>query len=105
MQTLIEKAKSKVLSGEYCADNAAIFLDESGINVTNELYDELRSLRERYWKLRQGLQVGDLVVVRGINGAVDIKGNFRGYDADGRMVIFDELGNQYAHEKERVEAI
>ena len=74
VQLLIEKIKQ----GIFNADQVAIALDENGIEVTSELYDELREAELQYKNQSFGFKVDDIVTVKGENGNSDFRASFRG---------------------------
>jgi hypothetical protein len=90
---------SDVSSGKINADDAAIKLDESGVEVSHEVYDQFREAEKNFIKGQAGLQVGDTVTIKGKNGNKDFKGNFRGITKDGRYVVVGENGQQSVHDK------
>lgn len=83
----VDRAILSVKKGEINADDAAIQIDESGIEVTNEIYDKLRDAEKQFIKSKTGLQVGDMVTVKGRNGVADFSANFRGVTKDGDLVV------------------
>jgi hypothetical protein len=91
---LIEKTLNMVSNGEINSDDAAIQLDESGIEVDEDLYDKLRDAEKTFLNKNKGLQVGDIITVKGKNGNQDFKGNFRGFTNDGKLIVVYEGGNQ-----------
>ena len=93
------KAINEVNSGKINADDAAIKLDESGVEVSNEVYDQFREAEANFKKGKNGLQVGDTVTVKGKNGNPNFKGNFRGITNEGKYVVVGENGYQNVYEK------
>lgn len=90
-----------VASGQMNADDAAVALDESGVEVTEELYDQLRAAEADYLKSKQGFQVDDRVLVKGQNGNPDFFANFRG-ESNGLYVVVKEGGMQMSVAKDLV---
>jgi hypothetical protein len=91
---LIEQTLNIVYNGKMNSDDAAIQLDESGIEVDEDLYDKLRDAEKTFLNKNKGLQVGDIITVKGKNGNQDFKGNFRGFTNDGKLIVVYEGGNQ-----------
>jgi len=97
---IIDETYNKVLQGSINSDDGAIFLDENGIEVTDEIYDLLRNAEAESVKKSRGLQVGDIITVKGKNGNDDFKGNFRGYTQEGKLIVVYDGGNQTAISKD-----
>jgi hypothetical protein len=93
----IAEAIEATLRGEMNADDAAISLDEKGIEVTNEIYDSLRDAEKQFQKEKAGIQVGDIVMVKGRNGNPDFEANFRGLDKNGKYIVYNtESGTTFS---------
>ena len=99
---VIYSAKQKVLSGEINSDDAAILIYENGFEVTDELYDELREAENIFRNKGRGLQVGDLVIVRGKHGLDNFEGNYRGTMPDGKLIVWTKSGSQIAISKDEI---
>lgn len=91
---LFETTYTKVLNGEMNSDDAAIFLFDNGIEVDEDQYDKLSHAEKIFKKKGRGLEVGDIITIKGKNGLSDFKGNFRGYTPEGKLVIVYEGGKQ-----------
>jgi hypothetical protein len=91
---LTEITLNRVYSGEINSDDAAIELDESGIEVDHDLYERLRDAEKSFLNKNRGLQVGDTITVKGKHGNSDFKGNFRGFTNEGKLVVVYGGGNQ-----------
>jgi hypothetical protein len=96
-KTEVKDVISKVKSGEINSDDAAILLYKKGIEVSNELYDQLRDA-EKESKKESGFQVGDTVIIKGKNGVPDTKGNYRG-TSNGQYIVIGENGMQRSYDK------
>jgi hypothetical protein len=90
----IEEIYDNVKAGKMNSDDAAIYLNEEGIEVTYEIYDRLRDMEKKYQKNLRGLEVHDIITVKGKNGNKDFPANFRGYTNDGKLVVVYEGGKQ-----------
>ena len=99
---VIYSAKQKVLSGEINSDDAAILIYDSGFEVTDELYDELREAENNYKNKGKGIQVGDLVIVKGKYGNEDFEANYRGVMPDGKLIVWTKSGSQIAISKDEI---
>lgn len=97
---LIEETYNKVLEGKMNSDDGAIFLDENGIEVTDDVYDKLRNAENLSLKKSRGLQVGDIITIKGKNGSNDFSANFRGYTNEGKLIVVYEGGKQMAISKD-----
>jgi hypothetical protein len=97
--TAVSDLLNEVNSGRMNADEASIKLDESGVEVSNEVYDQFREAEANFNKGNRRLQVGDTVTVKGKNGVADFKGNFRGVTNDGKYVVVGEDGYQNIYDK------
>lgn len=97
--SMITELLTDVNSGKINADDAAIKLDESGVEVSYEVYDQFREAENNFKKGKRGLQVGDTVMIKGKNGNSDFKGNFRGITTDGKYVVVGENGHQSVYDK------
>ena len=97
---IIDETYNKVLQGAINSDDGAIFLDENGIEVTDEIYDMLRNAEAESVKKSRGLQVGDIITVKGKYGNDDFKGNFRGYTNEGKLIVVYDGGKQMAISKD-----
>ena len=91
---LTEMTLNRVYTGEINSDDAAIELDESGIEVDHDLYERLRDAEKGFLNKNRGLQVGDTITVKGKHGNSDFKGNFRGFTNEGKLVVVYGGGNQ-----------
>jgi hypothetical protein len=90
----IEEIYDNVKAGKMNSDDAAIYLNEEGIEVTYEIYDRLRDMEKKYQKNLRGLEVHDIITVKGKNGNKDFPANFRGFTNDGKLVVVYEGGKQ-----------
>jgi hypothetical protein len=97
---ILDETYNKVLQGSINSDDGAIFLDENGIEVTDEIYDMLRNAETESVKKSRGLQVGDIITVKGKYGNDDFKGNFRGYTNEGKLIVVYDGGKQMAISKD-----
>jgi hypothetical protein len=88
-----------VATGKLNSDDAAIKLDESGVEVTDEIYDNFRQAEKDYQKSQRGLEVGDIVTIKGKNGVPDFEGNFRGITSDGKYIVVGKNGYQNSYDK------
>jgi len=91
---IIDETYNKVLQGSMNSDDGAIFLDENGIEVTDDIYDILRNAEAESVKKSRGLQVGDIITVKGKYGNDDFQGNFRGYTEEGKLIVVYDGGKQ-----------
>ena len=96
---VVGKTLTRVLNGEINSDEAAIEIDESGVEVDAKLYDELRAAEVKS-KGKRELWVGDTIMVKGKNGNKDFEANFRGFNNDGKLVVVYGGGNQTTIGKE-----
>lgn len=81
----IQFALQKVAQGIFNADDAAVALHESGHDVTNELYDQLREAEKNH--LEKWPKQDTIVGVKGWNGNPDFTANFRGRITNERCVV------------------
>lgn len=97
---IIDETYNKVLQGSINSDDGAIYLYENGIEVTDDIYDRLRDAEQLSIKKGRGLQVGDMITIKGKYGNADFKGNFRGYTNEGKLIVVYEGGKQMAINKD-----
>jgi hypothetical protein len=91
---IITETYDRVSNGKIDSDEGAIFLNENGIEVSYEIYDKLRDLEKKFRKKLRGLEVGDIITVKGKNGNKDFSANFRGKTNDGKLIVTYEGGKQ-----------
>lgn len=91
---IITETYNRVSNGKIDSGEGAIFLNKNGIEVTYEIYDELRDLEKKFRKKLRGLEVGDIITVKGKNGNKDFSANFRGKTNDGKLIVTFEGGKQ-----------
>jgi hypothetical protein len=91
---IFQETYDRVLYGKINSDDGAIYLSENDYEVTNEIYDRLRLAEKRYEKNLKGLEVHDIITVKGKNGNKDFPANFRGFTNDGKLVVVYDGGNQ-----------
>ncbi len=101
----VEEIYNKVLQGLINSDDGAIYLYDNGIEVTTEIYDRLRNAEESFLKKARGLQVGDIITVKGKHGTDDFKANFRGYTNEGKLVVVYDRGKQMMISKDEYYAL
>jgi hypothetical protein len=100
--SVIESIMQRVLNGEINSDEGAFEVIYSGLEVTNELYDELREAEKKFTKKSIGLQVGDIVKVKGKYGNEDFEANYRGTMPDGKLVVVPKSGMQISISKDEI---
>ena len=86
----IQFALAKVAQGVFNADDAAVALNNSGHEVTNELYDQLRKAEKSYHDAKNWPQTDDIVLVAGANGNPDFTANYRGKHDGLAVVVFNQ---------------
>jgi len=91
---IFQETYNRVLQGKINSDDGAIYLNENDYEVTNEIYDRLRLAEKRFQKNLKGLEVHDIITVKGKNGNKDFPANFRGFTNDGKLVVVYEGGKQ-----------
>jgi len=91
---IFQETYDRVLQGKINSDDGAIYLMENDYEVTNEIYDRLRLAEKRFQKNLRGLEVHDIITVKGKNGNKDFPANFRGFTNDGKLVVVYEGGKQ-----------
>ena len=83
----IKFALSKIAQGVFNCDTAMEYLESKDVNVTEELYEDLKKAEQDYLALRHWPTQDTIVGVLGFNGNPDFKANFRGRLDNERCVV------------------
>jgi len=83
----IEFALSKIAQGIFNADDAAVALDNSGITITPDLYNELKTAEKEYIQAKYWPFTDCEVKVIGVNGNQDFTAIYRGKFEGRAMVV------------------
>jgi len=75
------------------AEDAAVFLDEHKVELTDELFEALK--QREIAGTPKSLFVGDIVTVKGRNGNPDFTANYRGKN-EGMAIIVPTNGLQFS---------
>lgn len=88
----IKFALSKIAQGVFNCDTAMEYLDSKDVNVTEELYEDLKKAEQAYLSASRWPLQGDIVGVKGIEGRwideADFEANFRGKEGSSAIVVY-----------------
>ena len=91
----IKFALSKIAQGVFNCDTAMEYLESKDVNVTEELYEDLKKAEQNYLALKHWPLQDDIVGIRGLeaNGfsSPDFTGNFRGKTNDRAIVVVNGM--------------
>lgn len=91
----IKFALSKIAQGVFNCDTALEYLESKDVNVTEELYEELKQAEKDYLALKHWPLQDDVVGIKGLetNGfsSPDFTGNFRGKTNDRAIVVVNGM--------------
>lgn len=91
----IKFALSKIAQGVFNCDTAMEYLDSKDVNVTEELYEDLKKAEQAYLSASRWPLQDDVVGIKGLeaNGfsSPDFTGNFRGKTNDRAIVVVNGM--------------